>query len=84
VSLQADPAGPTPERAASQAGAATQMGTVSNGATAAGSNGTAFNVVDLTLSFGQRAVLSNLLMDIGAGRVTALLPGIPRWPAATT
>jgi phosphate transport system ATP-binding protein len=73
VSLQADPAGPTPEQRASQAGAATQTGTVGNGATAAGSNGTAFNVVDLTLSFGQRAVLSNLLMDIGARRVTALL-----------
>ncbi len=35
--------------------------------------GTSLSVVDLTLSFGTRAILSDLQIDIAAGRVTALL-----------
>jgi phosphate transport system ATP-binding protein len=70
--MQADPAGPgfTAQRPAHAdvAGAATAVkaGPSPNGATA-------MAAVDLTLGFGQRAVLSGINLEFGAGKVTALL-----------
>jgi phosphate transport system ATP-binding protein len=52
---------------------ATQTGTAGRGGTPPANGGIAVNVVNLTLSFGQRAVLSNLQLDIAAGQVTAIL-----------
>jgi phosphate transport system ATP-binding protein len=71
VSIHADPAGPgsgVPAARADAAGVAAVTGTTS----AAGS-ATALSVVDLTLSFGKTAILSNLLLDVSGGQVTALL-----------
>jgi phosphate transport system ATP-binding protein len=73
VSTQADPAGsgsnqPSPAAQADTAGFATATALTPslNGATA-------MTTVDLTLSFGQRAVLSDINLEFGPGKVTALL-----------
>jgi phosphate transport system ATP-binding protein len=60
----ADPAQATAEHSATVAAPAAQQ----NGAAAA-----ALSAVDLTLSFGQRAILSNVTVDIHRGAVTALI-----------
>jgi phosphate transport system ATP-binding protein len=75
VSIQAGPPGPTPEKTPEQPAAGTAIGTSTAGQPAGPSlnGGIAVNVVDLTLSFGQRPVLSNLQLDIAAGQVTAIL-----------
>jgi ABC-type multidrug transport system fused ATPase/permease subunit len=67
VSIQADPAGSGPE-ASRQATAAQASG---NGSSA--EHGVSFKTVDLTLSFGTRAVLSNIATDFQRSRITALL-----------
>jgi phosphate transport system ATP-binding protein len=73
VSIQADPAGSIPSQG-SPASQADTTGTRTVTSSTPSANGvTALSVVDLTLSFGQRAVLSDLMLDVSAGRVTALL-----------
>ena len=67
VSIQADPAGSGPE-ASRQAAAAQASGNGSSG-----EHGVSFKTVDLTLSFGTRAVLSNIATDFQRSRITALL-----------
>jgi phosphate transport system ATP-binding protein len=73
VSFQADPA----DSGSGQAGPAAQGDTVATTALAAtgqSANGAAaLSAVDLTLSFGARAILSDLMLDVHAGNVTALL-----------
>jgi phosphate transport system ATP-binding protein len=68
VSIQPDPAGsgPAQESPAAQVGPVTTTALSLNGATE-------MATVSLTLSFGQRAVLSDINLEFGAGRVTALL-----------
>jgi phosphate transport system ATP-binding protein len=73
VSMQADPAGagstePRPAAHAGPAGSATAVKAAPspNGATA-------MAAVDLTLGYGQRAVLSGINVEFGPGKVTALL-----------
>jgi phosphate transport system ATP-binding protein len=70
VSIHADPAGPSSgvPGQADAAGVAAVTGT-----TSATGSATALSVVDLTLSFGKTAILSNLLLDVSGGQVTALL-----------
>lgn len=63
MSIQADPARPGP-------GAG---GQASSGTTAAGTGDPALSAVDLTLSFGPRAILTDLCADIRRGAVTALI-----------
>jgi phosphate transport system ATP-binding protein len=75
VSIEADPAesGPGKQGQAGvpqQATAGTVVGTDQG---AAGVSTTSLRTVDLTLSFGTRAVLSNITLDIKQGAVTALL-----------
>jgi phosphate transport system ATP-binding protein len=78
VSIEADPAGSGPRRAGApqqarvprQATAGTVVGTDQG---SAGVSTTTLQAVDLTLSFGTRAVLSNISLDIQQGAVTALL-----------
>ena len=67
MSIQADPAGSGPE-APRQATAQQASG---NGSP--GGHGVSFKTVDLTLSFGTRAVLSNIATDFQKSRITALL-----------
>jgi phosphate transport system ATP-binding protein len=68
VSIQPDPAG----SGSAQESPAAQVGPVTT--TALSLNGaTEMATVSLTLSFGQRAVLSDINLEFGAGRVTALL-----------
>jgi phosphate transport system ATP-binding protein len=43
------------------------------GTAAAGNGGAVLRAVDLTLSFGKRAILSDVFLDVQQGRVTALL-----------
>jgi phosphate transport system ATP-binding protein len=74
LSSQADPAGsgstdPGPAAQADAIAAATVTGV----ATSANGAATSVTTKDLTLSFGQRAILSNIELDFGAGKVTALL-----------
>jgi phosphate transport system ATP-binding protein len=67
MSIAAEPAGPgTPAT-----GSAAQPGTGYATPTAGGS--VALSAVDLTLSFGQRAILSNISVDVQRGAVTALI-----------
>jgi phosphate transport system ATP-binding protein len=70
MSTQADPAqsGDANSADVSPAG---QAVTISQPGSAAGR--TAISAVDLTLSFGQRAVLSNISVDVRRGAVTALI-----------
>jgi phosphate transport system ATP-binding protein len=73
VSIEADPAG-----AGQGAGSGTVAGTEAARQTGAGTavssnSDTALRAVDLTLSFGSRAVLSNISLDVRQGVVTALL-----------
>jgi phosphate transport system ATP-binding protein len=75
VSIQADPAGtgaggPGQAGVPRQATAAAVVGPDQGGA---GASTTTLQTVDLTLSFGSRAVLSNISLDIKQGAVTALL-----------
>jgi phosphate transport system ATP-binding protein len=73
VSMQADPAGPGSTEPG-PAGHASTAGYATATEAAASPNGaTAMTAVDLTLSFGQRAVLSGINVEFGAGKVTALL-----------
>jgi ABC-type phosphate transport system ATPase subunit len=73
VSIHADPAGP----GAGTAGPGADASTVVRGnpvTSAWQANGdTSLRAVDLTLSFGPRAVLSNISLDVQQGVVTALL-----------
>jgi len=64
VSIQADPAGPGSE-------APRQATVPGNGSSA--EHGVSFKTVDLTLSFGTRAVLSDIDTDFQRSRITALL-----------
>jgi phosphate transport system ATP-binding protein len=75
VSIQADPAEPAPEQAHSGIPASTTVQAGADGSGGASSVGgpTSLAAVDLTLSFGQRAILSDVYLDIADGRVTALL-----------
>lgn len=78
-----DPAGSEPQTVtATQPGTVTAQATPSTPATPgtqatpstpAASGETVVNCVDLTLSFGQRAVLSDLQIPFGGGQVTAIL-----------
>jgi phosphate transport system ATP-binding protein len=75
VSIQADPAetgagGPGQAGVPQQATATTVVATDQGGA---GVSTTTLQTVDLTLSFGSRAVLSNISLDVKQGAVTALL-----------
>jgi phosphate transport system ATP-binding protein len=70
MSTQADPA-QSGDINGTNVSAAGQSVTVSQPGSAAGP--TAISAVDLTLSFGQRAVLSNISVDVKRGAVTALI-----------
>jgi phosphate transport system ATP-binding protein len=81
MSIEADPGGTgrpvagaaVQPPAAAQAGAG-QAGAGQAGAGQAGAEGTSsLRAVDLTLSFGQRAVLSDISADIQQGAITALI-----------
>jgi phosphate transport system ATP-binding protein len=65
VSIHADPAGSTSGQGNPAA--------ATDAAPAGADTGTALSVVDLTLSFGKTAILSDLMLNVKAGRVTALL-----------
>ncbi len=66
-----EPAGPEPQtKTAAQPGQVTAQSTQS---TPSAPGEAVVNCVDLTLSFGQRAVLSDLQIPFGSGRVTAIL-----------
>ena len=67
MSIQADPAGSEPEAPRQ----ATVQQASGNGSSA--EYGVSFKTVDLTLSFGTRAVLSNVATDFQRSRITALL-----------
>ncbi len=74
VSFQADAAG----SGSTQGSLASQVVHPTGAAATAGANPavngvTALAAVDLTLSFGQRPILSNLMLDVHAGQVTALI-----------
>ncbi len=73
VSIHADPAssGPGAAGPGADTGTVVRRGTVTGAAQATGD--TALTAVDLTLSFGPRAVLSNISLDVQQGVVTALL-----------
>jgi phosphate transport system ATP-binding protein len=73
VSMQADPAGfgSNEGSPAAQTDAATSA--LVTEATASPNGASAVSTVKLTLSFGQRAILSDIDVDFGAGKVTALL-----------
>lgn len=73
VSLQADPTGPGVTRGSPAAQAEAASFAALAGATPSANGVTALSAVDLTLSFGQRAILSDLMLDVRAGQVTALL-----------
>jgi phosphate transport system ATP-binding protein len=66
VSIQADPAGSGPQAPRQAAGPASGNGS-------SGEHGVSFKTVDLTLSFGTRAVLSSIVTDFQRSRITALL-----------
>ncbi len=72
-----DPAGSEPQTVtATQPGKVTTQttpGAQATPGTPAASGETVVNCVDLTLSFGQRAVLSDLQIPFGGGQVTAIL-----------
>jgi phosphate transport system ATP-binding protein len=66
----ADPSGAGAETAKSGSASATPATSV---ASPSGAGATVLSAVDLTLSFGQRAVLRDISLDVQRGRVTALL-----------
>src|ERR1035437_3298870 len=73
VSIEADPAGSGPGAASTVTGTSA-AGRRDLPGEAAGANGsTSLRAVELTLSFGPRAVLSNISLDVQQGVVTALL-----------
>jgi phosphate transport system ATP-binding protein len=70
MSIELDPADPAKPQGAATASTAQQATQVS----AASANGSpVLRAVDLTLSFGPRAILSNVSVDIKRGAVTALI-----------
>ena len=73
MSIHADPAssGPGAAGPGADTGTVVRRGPVTGAAQATGD--TALTAVDLTLSFGPRAVLSNISLDVQQGVVTALL-----------
>ena len=79
MSIEAGQSGSAPDPAGSEPHTvtATQPGEVSTQqatpSTPSASSAAVVNCVDLTLSFGQRAVLSDLQIPFGGGRVTAIL-----------
>jgi phosphate transport system ATP-binding protein len=77
MSIEADPSGLSGASPATAASASTQpapaTATAVGAATAAGSRTSSLRVVDLTLSFGQRTILSDISTDIQQGAVTALI-----------
>jgi phosphate transport system ATP-binding protein len=79
VSIEAGQTGSSPDRAGSepQTVTATQPGEVTaqqaTQSTPSATGESVVNCVDLTLSFGQRAVLSDLQIPFGGGLVTAIL-----------
>ena len=73
MSFEADPAGSGPATASPvTVTSAGPRGNLASG-TAVASGSTVLRTVDLTLSFGTRAVLSNISLDVRQGVVTALL-----------
>ena len=75
MSIGAGQTGPEPQTAGPepQTVTATQLGQVTGEGTPSANGEVVVNCVDLTLSFGQRAVLSDLQIPFGNGRVTAIL-----------
>jgi len=73
VSIGADPAGSGPGAASTVTGQALAVRQGLTGETALANGSTSLRAVDLTLSFGPRAVLSNISLDVQQGVVTALL-----------
>jgi phosphate transport system ATP-binding protein len=74
VSIEADPASSGPGASGQGATAGTATGrSPATGAGQANGDTTTLQAVDLTLSFGPRAVLSNISLDVQQGVVTALL-----------
>jgi phosphate transport system ATP-binding protein len=71
VSIEADPAESGPGTAGPVTSTAVRGDLTGEAAMASGS--TTLRAVDLTLSFGPRAVLSNISLDVQQGVVTALL-----------
>jgi phosphate transport system ATP-binding protein len=71
VSIQADPADPRPGQV--PPATALQADAAGFGGTPSANGASSLSVVDLTLSFGPRAILSNLQLKVAEGRVTALL-----------
>jgi phosphate transport system ATP-binding protein len=75
MSIEADPSGFSGSSTAAAAGASTEAVPVvaAGGASAAGPRTSSLRVVDLTLAFGQRTILSDISADIQQGAVTALI-----------
>lgn len=73
MSRQADAAGPGPGQANLGQVVAAEQHVRTGLIGSANGSATALSAVDLTLSFGQRAVLSDVSLDVHEGRVTALL-----------
>jgi phosphate transport system ATP-binding protein len=71
MSIEAEPAIPSPDANVPAVGSAARAG---GGHPAPAADGTAvLNAVNLTLSFGQRAILSDVNVDVRRGAVTALI-----------
>jgi phosphate transport system ATP-binding protein len=73
VSFQADPAGSGSIQGGLAAEVPATGAAVTAGASPSVNGATALAAVDLTLSFGQQAILSNVRLDVHAGKVTALI-----------
>src|ERR1035437_574503 len=73
VSIEADPAGSGPGAASTVTGASAAGRRDLTGESAMANGSTSLRAVELTLSFGPRAVLSNISLDVQQGVVTALL-----------
>jgi phosphate transport system ATP-binding protein len=73
VSIEADPAGSGPGAASTVTGTSAAVRRDLTGEAAMANGSTSLRAVELTLSFGPRAVLSNISLDVQQGVVTALL-----------
>jgi phosphate transport system ATP-binding protein len=73
MSIEADPSGLSGTNPATAASASTQPAPATATATAGEPRTSSLRVVDLTLSFGQRTILSDISADIQQGAVTALI-----------
>src|ERR1022692_3040203 len=73
VSIEADPAGSGPGAASTVTGTSAAVRQDLTGEAAMANGSTSLRAVELTLSFGPRAVLSNISLDVQQGVVTALL-----------